>query len=465
MTKETNCIIMISVVLILFASVVTLPTSAQQAPPTIFVSTSGSDTTGTGSITSPYATISHAVSSAPTGAIVIVEPGMYDGMVNISRTVTLESLTSNPSNTIINATGKVYGIFVLGADSNGTVIEGLTVELANNHGIFVQDSFGVTIEHNDIVSNGLRPVACPSPPATPTGPCIQENKAIELTGTSHSTVVDNQVINNMADGGIGIADDGQINPGGLSGGSPNAAIGNVVSGNTVIGNLVGCGIVVAAYNPGEGVISNIVTNNYVINGLPGGIVVAADVPHTSAVNNTVAYNTVLNNKIPGIIVHSNTPGDIVAGTIIKDNTISGNGGFGPKTTGITLIGQINSTATVVSDTFISGNVVRNEFFGILALNSTGTTVSSDNSFDPTVTVPVSGASIAAPPSFTTTINSVTTVQQAGTTVTSVTTVSSVTTVQQVANTTTASALGIVGIVIALVAVGIGAGALRRKPKP
>ena len=436
LTKNATCVILVSVLLSLVVGVVALPTSAQQAPPTIFVSTSGSDTTGTGSITSPYATISHAISSAPSGAVVVVEPGIYDEMVNITRTVTLESMSSNPSNTIINATGKVYGIYVLGANSNGTVVEGFTVELANNHGILVQDSSGVTIEHNDVVNNGVHPVNCPSPPATPTGPCIQENKAIELVGTSYSTVVDNQVINNMADGGIGIADDGPINPGGLSPGIPNAAIGNVVSGNTVIGNLVGCGIVVAAYNPGEGVINNIVTNNYVINGLPGGIVVAADVPHTSAINNTVAFNTVLNNKIPGIIVHSNTPGDVVSGTVIEGNTISGNGGFGPKTTGITLIGQLNSTATVVKNTLIFGNVIRNEFFGILALNSTATAINSDNSFGPTVTVPVSGASIATQPTSTTTVG------QAG----------------------TATILSVFAVVIALVAVGIGIGVLRKGPR-
>ncbi|MDG7013310.1 MAG: right-handed parallel beta-helix repeat-containing protein [Nitrososphaerota archaeon] len=371
-------------------SVASPAAQAQQAPPRIYVSPSGSDATGNGSIANPYATISHAVALAPPHAIVIVMPGVYNEMVNITRQLTLESLTSQPSSTVINAIGQTYGIEVLGSGASGTVIEGLTVEHANNHGVFVQDASDVTVENNAVVSNGLHPNACPAAPAPPSGPCIEENKAIELSGTSYSTVVDNTVVNNVADGGIGVSDEGQLNPGGLESGAPSPGLGNVISGNTVIGNTIGCGIVVAAYNPGEGVVDNVVSNNYVVNGLPGGIVVAADVPHTSAVNNSVIYNTVLNNLIPGIIVHSNTPGDVVQGTKIVGNTVSGNGGFGPKTTGITLIGNINGS-TIVTDTTISGNVVHNEFFGILASNATDTSVLSDNSFDASVTVPVQGA--------------------------------------------------------------------------
>ncbi len=381
--------------LLLAGFVVVLPLAssgaqAQQAPPLVYVSPSGSDATGDGSLVNPYATISHAVAVAPPHATIIAMPGVYNEMVNITRQLTLESLTSQPSTTVINAIGQTYGIEVLGSAASGTVIEGLTIEHANNHGVFVQDASDVTVENNAVVSNGLHPDACPAPPAPPSGPCIEENKAIELSGTSYSTVVDNTVVNNVADGGIGVSDEGQLNPGGLGSGAPSPGIGNVISGNTVIGNTVGCGIVVAAYNPGEGVVDNVVSNNYVVNGLPGGIVVAADVPHTSAMNNSVIYNTVLNNLIPGIIVHSNTPGDVVQGTKIIGNTVSGNGGFGPKTTGITLIGNINGS-TIVTDTTISGNIVHNEFFGILASNATDTSVLSDNSFDASVTVPVQGA--------------------------------------------------------------------------
>ena len=142
--------------------------SAQSAPLLVYVSASGSDTTGTGSLASPYATISHAVSSAAAGTTIVIEPGTYNEMVNISKRLTLESASSQPSDTVVNAFGRTYGIEVIGQAASGTVIEGLTVSHANNHGIFVQDSSMVTIEYNVVSNNGLSPSACPAPPAVPT---------------------------------------------------------------------------------------------------------------------------------------------------------------------------------------------------------------------------------------------------------------------------------------------------------
>lgn len=376
------------------------PVGAQENnPPVIYVSTTGSDSFGTGTSANPYATISKAVSFAPsTGATVVVKAGTYNEMVNITKPIALQSDSLQPSNTMLDATGKSYGIYVFGSSSSGTIIEGLTIKNANNHGIFVQDTSKVTIAHNDVVRNGLNPSTCPEPPTPPTGPCIAENKAVELVGTSYSSVVANLVMNNQADGGIGVSDDGGINPGGLTAGAANSAVGNVISGNTLIGNVGGCGVVVAAYDPGQGVRNNVVTNNYVVN-CNAGIVIAADVAHTSAVNNTVAYNTVLNNLIPGIIVHSNTPGDLVSGTMVMGNTVSGNGGFGPQPTGITVIGEVEQ----VYNTTVSGNIVHNEYCGIAIRNATSTTMLG-NSIDSTVSVPVFGAS----PMTTTMVSTVTT---------------------------------------------------------
>ncbi|MEM3803321.1 MAG: right-handed parallel beta-helix repeat-containing protein [Conexivisphaerales archaeon] len=358
-------------------------THAQQGPPLIYVSTSGSNTSGDGSLAKPYATIQYAVSVAPPHAVIVVEPGTYHEMVNITKTVTLESASLQPSNTIIDAFGQVYGIEIIGLAASGTTINGLTIEHANNHGIFVQNAWNVTIENNYVIYNGLN-----------SSKAIIENKGIQLSGTAYTTVINNYVSNNMADGGIGVSDEGQINPGGMAPGIPAPALGNVIADNVVTGNVGGCGIVVAAYNPGQGVLDNVVSNNMVFNGLPGGIVVAADVPNTVALNNTVAYNVAMNNLIPGIIVHSNTPGDVVANTKIVGNVVSGNAGFGPKTTGITVLANINGSTQAIN-TLISDNIIHNEYFGVLAANASSTEVLADNNFDSTVSVPVVGASASS----------------------------------------------------------------------
>lgn len=445
--KIMSSITVIIVVLAIMSGSLAVSTSivAAQSTPTamIYVSVTGSDTAGNGSSTNPDATISHAISAAPAnGATVIVGAGVYSEMINITKPITLQSQSSQPSNTIIDAIGKMNGIFVSGSAAAGTVIQGLTVENADNHGIFVQDTSNVIIMNNAVQHNGLNPTVCPEPPTPPSGPCIAEDKAIELVGTSNSVVASNLISNNQADGGIGVSDDGQINPGAFTSGASNPAVGNVISGNTLTSNQGGCGVVVAAYNAGEGVANNLVTRNHVLNG-NAGIVIAADTPHTSATNNTVADNTVIDNQLPGVIVHSNTPGDLVSGTVVMRNVVSGNGGFGPQPTGIILIGAFNP----VQDTTISGNTVHSEYFGINVANATGTTV-LNNLIDSTVSVPLAGVSTTPSPMATTSTNPIAPMQPTPT--------------EQTNSADTAMYVGIGGIVLALIALLVALTALRKR---
>jgi len=445
--KITSTITVIVVVLAIISASLVVSTSivAAQSTPTavIYVSVAGSDTAGNGSSTNPYATISHAISAAPAnGATVIVAAGVYNEMINITKPITLQSQSSQPANTIIDATGKMYGVFVSGSAAAGTVIQGLTVENADNHGILVQDTSNVIIMNNVIQHNGLNPTVCPEPPTPPSGPCIAEDKAIELVGTSNSVVASNLVSNNLADGGIGVSDDGQINPGAFTGGISNPAVGNVISGNTLTSNQGGCGVVVAAYNAGQGVANNLVTGNRVVNG-NAGIVIAADTPHTSATNNTVTENTVIDNQLPGIIVHSNTPGDLVSGTIVMRNVVSGNGGFGPKPTGIILIGAFSP----VQDTSISGNTVHSEYFGISVANATGTTV-LNNLIDSTVSVPLDGVALTQSPMASTSADPIAPMQPTPT--------------EQTNTISTAMYVGVGALVLALIALVVALTALRKR---
>ncbi len=376
----------------------------------VFVSPTGSDTHGNGSATAPYATISHGVSVAPAGAEVIVMPGTYHEMVNFSKQIYLISESGQPSNTIINAAGLPHGIEVLGAAASGTAIEGLTVEGANEEGIYVQDANNVIITNNQALNN-VQDVAivCPFAPPLTVPKCILEDKGIELIGTAGATVASNTVVGTVGDGGIGLSDDGSLNPGtpcalnlatgSCPGGAPgasNPSKDNVVVGNTVIANTGGCGIVVSSYNPGEGVIGNVVASNDDVANAEG-IVVATPVPGTSAVNNTVIGNSVANSATEGIDIDFSTgafaPGGVFTGNSVIGNVVSGNGpDFDFKVPGPTGIAVISPSSNNVQDTTVTGNVIRNEDYGIGVFNATGTVIQS-NTMDPSVTAPLTGATV------------------------------------------------------------------------
>jgi parallel beta-helix repeat protein len=302
-------------------------------------------------------------------------------MIVVTVKLTLVSQSSQPSSTIVDAAGKPIAIAILGSSAAGTVVEGLTAENANNEGIYVQDSSGVTIENNFVNNNGLNIIKG-----------LGEVKAIQLTGTSDSTVAGNSVVGNQY-GGIGVADDGPINPSFNSTAVPSASIppgtansgnGNLISGNLVEHNRPNhCSIVISSYNQGEGVKNNIVSNNVVVDN-EAGIIVAADTPNTAAVNNTVMNNNILNNGEGGVVVHSNAPGDVVTGNAIIGNVISANGP--PTLLGIIVGGE---GPVAVQNTLISSNTFQNEGVGIQIVNAKQTFVGG-NIMQPTVRLPVNG---------------------------------------------------------------------------
>lgn len=292
----------------------------------------------------------------------------------------------------INASGYDVGIYI-GPGTTGVKIIGVTVVNANDHGIFVQDASNIMIKDSTVKYTGFNPT-----------PGIAENKAIELVGTSNSFIIGNIVEYNMADGGIGIADDGPfLNPGApvASAAAPIPATHNLVKGNFVLDNAFGCGIVVASYNADAGVAYNTVLRNTVlggfIGGVPyvGGIVVAADTPNTSATHNQVINNVINGSLIPGIVVHSNAPGDVVTGTIIIGNSISNNGvetetgNEPPFPTGIMVVaetfpGQISPPT--VTNTFVLSNTISDNYYGIWLCSTMNTKIHNLNTQNVAVAV-------------------------------------------------------------------------------
>lgn len=343
----------------------------------LYVSPSGSDTSGSGSFTNPFATITHAVAQAASfyassknASTIVVMPGTYGEMVVITTPITLMSAYGMPQDTIINATGLANGIVVVGPNAAGSVVEGFSVLSANNHGIFAQDSSNVRIENNIVANNGQNPQAG-----------LGENKAIQLTGTSDSTISGNTIVGNLY-GGAGVTDDGPIDPSwnasaapgsNIPAGTLNPANNNTLSGNTIINNRPNhCAIVVSSYNEGGGVSNNVVSGNVVVDN-QNGVIVAADVSNTIAINNTVIGNNIVDNGEGGVIVHSNAPGDVVTDNSIVDNVIAGDG-YLPTLEGI-IVGGAGPVA--VTNTMIVGNTFQNEVVGVQIVNGNSTMVGAN----------------------------------------------------------------------------------------
>ncbi|MDH2901787.1 MAG: right-handed parallel beta-helix repeat-containing protein [archaeon] len=298
-------------------------------------------------------------------------------------------IVAKPHQTIsgnVNAKGCDIGVYV-GPGVGGVVIKYATITGANDHGILAQNTWNLAVKYDLVTGNGLAPHTCPPPPTPPSGPCIAEDKAVQLVGTINSQVIHNSVKLNFADGGIGVADDGTIDPGALNPGPAHAGDGNLIAYNYVSDNAFGCGIVIAAYNAGEGVAHNVVLKN-VIHGSSlkdfanshkpyvGGIVVAADTPGTSAYGNSVIGNMIKESLIPGIVVHSNAPGDHVVGTLLLNNKITNNGVEAPPNdptlpTGIEVVAEVPHLA-VLRDTWVIGNTVTSDHYGVWTCNSLNT---------------------------------------------------------------------------------------------
>lgn len=281
----------------------------------------------------------------------------------------------------VDATGCDLGIYV-GPGAEGAVVDGATVSGANDHGILVQDVSDVAIRNSLISGNG---VSRHNVPGTSTP--LSEDKALTLLGTRHVVVEDNTVRDNVGDGGISVNDDGNSpSMSVLSPGLSLPAVDNVIRGNVVSGNLGGCGIVLSAWNPGQGVNHNTVTGN-VVTGAPGvfppvigSIVVAADPPNTSAVDNVVMKNVVTDSFIPGIIVHSNAPGDYVSGTQIVNNTLARDDWGkvdGPNaTTAVAVEGRAAGapSPSVLTDTVVAGNRISQQDIGIWVRGATNSDI-------------------------------------------------------------------------------------------
>jgi formylglycine-generating enzyme required for sulfatase activity len=90
----------------------------------LWVATYGSDTTGDGTLTKPFATVQKAVNTSRTGGTIMVQPGTYNGTVSIvGKSVKLLSQSGEAQTTLRGVKGQT----VIEIAGPGTVIDGFTI--------------------------------------------------------------------------------------------------------------------------------------------------------------------------------------------------------------------------------------------------------------------------------------------------------------------------------------------------
>ncbi|MFZ0252052.1 MAG: right-handed parallel beta-helix repeat-containing protein [Acidimicrobiales bacterium] len=330
----------------------------------------------------------------PAGAVTCATAGS----TGLTAAVVAASNNQVIASQTVDATGCDIGIYVppniTGVTIGGaTTADAVTVSGANDTGIFVEQTSGVTIQNDTVQNNGVNP-----------SPGVGSFGGIVLAGVANGTVSDNTVTNNGG-GGVFVNDNGPVDPGAPNAG-PNAPVpstDDTVSGNSISGNYGSCGIVYATHNSGGSISGGVIENNTITGHIGvfrstgpdlGGIVVAAASAGATVTNTQVTGNNISNSFEGGIIVHAHAPNDVVTGTSITGNTVGPANNWGstngpPTTAGIILgVDQLPpAIAPTITNTTVGGNTIFGQFYGLWISGVTDVTVNPAN----TITVTPGGA--------------------------------------------------------------------------
>jgi parallel beta-helix repeat protein len=360
-------------------------------------------------------TMAAAIASTPPGGTAYVKAGTYAGGFTIAKKLHLVAAGRVVLDASTSPTG--VGLDVVGPGGSGSVIDGFIVEKAQQEGILVGNNpgdpttkpapvSGVVVENNIVEENDkgrTNPTASGECKATPPAP-VDCGGGIHLIWASNTTVVHNVVAYNSD--GILLTDEF----------GPTSH--NTVSQNRVLNNLWECGIVLAGHSPkgtdqtGKltpelgGVFANTIENNVVRNNgvtISGaGVLIGGGAPGSAVYNNVIRGNTIDISGHAGVTIHQHVAG-YLGGNVIENNTIGkgnliGDDDFAaavdPKTTGILVASGAPPGAKLppfllpspITGTVIRGNKISDDAVGVWALNAPGDF--TGNTFGAGVTTPV-----------------------------------------------------------------------------
>lgn len=336
-----------------------------------YVSTTGDDTTGTGTAALPYKTIVKGVQAAPSGGTVLVLSGTYavTGPIYVGKPLTIQK--SGSGAVVLNASGWTSSdTYVLGiVNTSSVTIDGLTIsnKIGNgSKGIWILANSGATANLNNItikncivrnigwISNNLSSI--------PANSGIVAN-AIKVDGGNGTYAItnvkiDNNEVNNCATGwGEAVTVTGNVN-------------GFSVSGNTVY-DIANIGIVAAGNYLSTGAASNnqarngIIALNEVFDCMSA-VANSAGIYIDGALNCTVERNEVYNCGV-GLAVGA------------EQNTSTGNGGI--------------STGHIINNNSVYNNVVTGAIFGGVIGSGYTTSVADTKIFNNTFYKNRTGATI------------------------------------------------------------------------
>jgi parallel beta-helix repeat protein len=275
-----------------------------------YVSPTGSDVTGTGSMTEPFATISHAISRTDDGGTIYVAQGTYTENLRLDKTVDL--LGGYPLNwgppTLAAYSTTVDGggnDTVLEIDGDyGPLIEGFTFLNGYRHGgagggVRLVGGAAPTLRFNWILSNA----------ADLSGGGIYVSAASCLTSTIVGNVISGNTSSSTTGGGGGI----YVNN------CPALIQDNVIGGNRATANDGG-GIYLTGDTTAQVLGNDILGNEAAGDG--GGVLVRSSSVYLA--NNAIRHNTAGNNG-HGIRVAGSSAPRIYNNTLVANHPTSGVG--------------------------------------------------------------------------------------------------------------------------------------------